>query len=1044
MKKFIILFLCSVVLGLGSVNAQQIRGDFNSLWVKDAKGNGALPGMYLRPGTQPVGWEASNVHQKVLLSVEQVLVTPDADRTGADGFSVKMENQEVGAMGITSGAPGYVTLGVPWVFAVATLSDCDGGTIGGVEYSQRPDSLVGYYKRTRKEGSTENALLLAYLWKGTSVSKVRTNPNGGLFSSSTTQVEDQDLCILGKKGADSGDAVLIGKAEYNIATQLDEWTRISIPVEYYTDDTPEKVNIILSAANYWVRSEINSGNFLWADDVELLCNAELKKLILGGEEVEGFNPKVYEYQLPASKMNEEIVAEGYGGNSSVEIRKEDNVAWIVVTDETAKGDRTYTYTLTFAGENSVVAIPELPEACVYGQEAVYEITSNNPAPIHVQSSDSSMLRYEAGKLKFLKAGTATITISQEGSEDFTAFQEEILVKIDKAPLTVKLKDATSRLARSATYTFEYEGLIPEDEELVAEDPSRVFSKVPQASGYNGASKVSATTPMGTYPIRWTQVPQADNYAVTADETEKTLTIGKGLAVVSYKLTRMEGEENPGLTLQELNFSNVLSADREHNPVTKTYYLKESAIQEGTASVVFDGTAPDVNSPAGKYPVTIQNTLVSDKYDFEIAEDNHLLVQSTPTIEIVNFPDEVYYGDSIDIEIATSNDADPTFLYYARKPDGEAAYHVSFSGSKMIAKSVGRAKIEVYVNASGHFVRVSTTKEFEVKKRPLTATVGNYTRDEGEVNPEFAVEYEGFRFEDALSAVDVLPTVTTEADEESPAGIYPITVAGGEAANYEIVPVNGALTVMGTPLLEVVNFPATVTYGDLFDVEYQLSKAEGLQPVFRAKEIEGVTNVLFETEDSPRMSAIGAGAAQIELVIEPSAYYYGTSVTKDFVIHQAPLTVTAEDTVRYVGNPNPNFVLKYEGFKFDDNEETEGVFITAPSATTDADENSPSGEYAITVRPGEAKNYAITPVDGCLKVKMISDVDAAEINSIAIYSGVGTISIKGNETREDVSVYDMLGTLLAVRNNPEVVIEGLHSNCIYVVKIGAKVARVLVK
>ena len=61
---------------------------------------------------------------------------------------------------------------------------------------------------------------LAYLWKGTCVSTVPVNPTGGFSSKETTEVKDQDICILGKKSPDSGNAQLIGKAEYVVTGEL--------------------------------------------------------------------------------------------------------------------------------------------------------------------------------------------------------------------------------------------------------------------------------------------------------------------------------------------------------------------------------------------------------------------------------------------------------------------------------------------------------------------------------------------------------------------------------------------------------------------------------------------------------------------------------------------------------------------------------------------------------------------------------------------------------------------------------------------------------
>jgi hypothetical protein len=266
MNRFYTTVLCLLIAGIGCLNAQtQIKGDFET-WVEDTKGNGALPGQYLRPGTQPEGWEASNVNQKVLISKEEVLVTPDAGRTG--DFSARMENKFIGVMNIGSNAPAYITLGVPWAYAVANLEECYGGTIGGIPYTERPDSIVGYFKRSLGEEKAENALILAYLWEGTAKSTVPVNPEGGFESTETAEVEDQEQYVLASRNG----ATLIGIAEYKIEVELSDWTRIAIPFVYPNNNTstPEKLNIIISSANYNDRNAIGNGNILWADDVELV------------------------------------------------------------------------------------------------------------------------------------------------------------------------------------------------------------------------------------------------------------------------------------------------------------------------------------------------------------------------------------------------------------------------------------------------------------------------------------------------------------------------------------------------------------------------------------------------------------------------------------------------------------------------------------------------------------------------------------------------------------------------------------------------------
>ena len=82
----------------------------------------------------------------------------------------------------------------------------------------------------------------------------------------------------------------------------------------------------------------------------------------------------------------------------------------------------------------------------------------------------------------------------------------------------------------------------------------------------------------------------------------------------------------------------------------------------------------------------------------------------------------------------------------------------------------------------------------VSKAPLTASVGDYTREEGEENPVFEILYDGFRNGDTPDVFTVAPVATTTATAESAPGIYDIVVSGGEARNYDFTYVNGRLTV----------------------------------------------------------------------------------------------------------------------------------------------------------------------------------------------------------------------------------------------------------
>ena len=83
----------------------------------------------------------------------------------------------------------------------------------------------------------------------------------------------------------------------------------------------------------------------------------------------------------------------------------------------------------------------------------------------------------------------------------------------------------------------------------------------------------------------------------------------------------------------------------------------------------------------------------------------------------------------------------------------------------------------------------------VQKLDATATVGNYTREEGQPNPEFEFSaYDGLISLDSIPAWLEAPVFVTIADETSPAGDYPIMVESATAESYNMTFVPGVLTV----------------------------------------------------------------------------------------------------------------------------------------------------------------------------------------------------------------------------------------------------------
>lgn len=238
-----------------------------------------------RPGNEPTDWNGSSINQQVLMSKQETLVFQKDRGTGdAPNNYVELENKFVGVNTIGANAPAYLTFGTPWAYACSSSDDQDGGTIGGVQFNHRPDAIKGLFRRTvGTEKPEEVARIIAYFWKGTFVSNIgkATNANGGKISK-----EDVDRAILAKSNAGpiTGNGVLIAQCDYSFNTTND-WEEIVVPINYVSGQEnviPEKMNVIISSADYWTRSNIGKENILDVDDVQFVYYHALQDVSYNG------------------------------------------------------------------------------------------------------------------------------------------------------------------------------------------------------------------------------------------------------------------------------------------------------------------------------------------------------------------------------------------------------------------------------------------------------------------------------------------------------------------------------------------------------------------------------------------------------------------------------------------------------------------------------------------------------------------------------------------------------------------------------------------
>lgn len=282
-KQLLTLALLAVA---GTAGAQQLpNGSFDEgNWVDCVPWTST--GYKSVQGLQPVSWTISNV--KGLNGGDTGATTIGAKVQGRQGNAVQVENKKI-IMGQI--VPGYFTLGTTWSTAKVsgiTPTAKDGGTFGGIDFAYKPDALKFYYKRSCS-GTNTRSSVIAYLWNG-STSQANV-PGVNASNPKKVTMADRDINVLNMStDGHQGGAVtykhkLIAKIESYTTEQPTEWTEWTIPFVYVSEksnETPEKINVIFAASDYFNSSNVTAGVKLCIDDVSLVYYKHLKSLTIDG------------------------------------------------------------------------------------------------------------------------------------------------------------------------------------------------------------------------------------------------------------------------------------------------------------------------------------------------------------------------------------------------------------------------------------------------------------------------------------------------------------------------------------------------------------------------------------------------------------------------------------------------------------------------------------------------------------------------------------------------------------------------------------------
>ena len=388
----------------------------------------------------------------------------------------------------------------------------------------------------------------------------------------------------------------------------------------------------------------------------------------------------------------------------------------------------------------------------------------------------------------------SVYTSTEGVLVYATVQVSKDIAVGEYNATIKsqiLTDANSEEVRWQNLSFKF--IIEELSIVTARSYSRVygdanpqFEYTVEGRALEGKPEIfceaTTTSPVGTYDIIISQ-GSVTNENVTY--VKGTLTITKTpLTIKVGEYVRKQGEENPEFTPIYEGFKNNETEEiLTKKPTITCLATKDS--EPGDYEITVSGAEAqnyEITYVVGKLIVTRDDpvTLTAMNYTRIYGEENPLFEFSAEGAALNGTPE-------ITCEATTTS------------PIG--TYDIIISQGSV-------------TNYNVTYVKGTLT----ITKAPLTIKAGEYTRKQGEENPEFTLTYEGFKNNETEAVLTKQPTATSSATKDSEPGEYEVTVSGAEAQNYSISYVNGKLTVEALPVIAGdANDDDTVNAADIVEL-----------------------------------------------------------------------------------------------------------------------------------------------------------------------------------------------------------------------------------
>ena len=514
------------------------------------------------------------------------------------------------------------------------------------------------------------------------------------------------------------------------------------------------------------------------------------------------------------------------------------------------------------------------------------------------------------------AGTHTITATGGTASNYNVVDANGTLTVAKAALLATADDQGKTYGGiEPTLTYTVSG------PLFYGDTAGVVS------GVSLSTTTGAAATAGTHTIT-ASGGTAANYTIS--DANGTLTVGKAtLTATADNQNKTYGAAEPTLTYTA---SGTLFYGDNYGVISGVGLLTTT----GAAATAGAHTIAASGGTAANYNVVDANgTLTVNKAPLTVTADNQTTTYGTNATLTYTASGPLFYGDNYGVisGVGLSTTTGPSAV-------------------------VGTYAINATGGTASNYAITDVNGLLTVGKATLFATADNQSKTYGGIEPTLTYTVSGPLYYGDSAGVVSGVGLNTSTGAAATAGTHVITAAGGTATNYNVVDVNGTLSVAQAPIT-VTAHDQSKTYGA---VDPTLTYSVG-GTLYYGDVVNLITDVNLSTTSGAAATA-GTHVIAVNTTGPTAANYVVVNVPGTLTVAKAALTVTAGNQSKTYGGIDPTLTYTVSGpyFYGDNAGVVSGVNLSTPTGL-----NATAGTHVITAAGGTAANYNLTDGNGLLTV-----------------------------------------------------------------------------